>query len=363
MNRGEEPTPVLGTPSSTDVARLAGVSRKTVSRVFNEEQYVSADAHRRVVDAAERLGYRPNQAARALASGRARAIGVVTRGSAGYGPAALLVAIERAVRDAGYAFRQASTIKGDPAGLAGAVRVLLEQGVDGLLVAEPIDERPEPIRVDVPVLFLGAPPTLTAPHMLTIGVGGYELARAATEHLLNLGHPSVHHLAGPQQWYVARDRLAGWRDALAARGIPEPATVEGAWSASSGYLAGRRLARDHDVTAVFAAGDEMAIGLIRALADAGRPVPDDVSVVGIDDNPVSAYVTPPLTTMRPPFDAAAHEGVELLVQTIDRPGAELPSPSAPPVELIVRSSTAPYAARHVTRRRPRQVGPAKAATA
>jgi DNA-binding LacI/PurR family transcriptional regulator len=345
MTRGPKLEPISGAPISADVARLAGVSRKTVSRVFNDERYVAADVRRRVWDAAERLGYRPNHAARALASGRTHAIGVVTLGSAGYGPAALLVAIEQAVRAAGYAFRVASTIRGDPAGIAGAVTVLLEQGVDGLLVAEPIDEQPVPVRVDVPVLFLGTPPAFTAVRPLTVGVGSYELARAATEHLLDLGHPTVHHLGGPPQWYAARDRLAGWRAALAARAAPAPDVVQGDWSASSGYLAGRRLARDGAVTAVFAAGDEMAIGLIRALADADRRVPDDVSVVGIDDNPVSAYVTPPLTTVRQPFDAAAREGVELLVQAIEKPDADLPTPGAPPVELIVRSSTAPPASR------------------
>jgi DNA-binding LacI/PurR family transcriptional regulator len=323
------------------VARLAGVSRKTVSRIFNNERYVSASVRERVLAAAEQLGYRPNHAARALASGRARAIGVVTLGTAGYGPAALLVSIERAVRDAGYAFRLASTLGGDSAGIAGAVELLLEQGVDGLLVAEPIDEEPVRVQIDLPVLFLGTPVAFPGPRTLAAGVGSYELARAATEHLLDLGHPTVHHLAGPQQWYAARDRLAGWRDALAARDITPPAVVEGDWSASSGYRVGHRLASDSDVTAVFAAGDELAIGLIRALGETGRRVPDDVSVAGIDDNPVSAYITPPLTTVRQPFDAAARQGVELLVRTIESPDSAMPPPATLPVELIVRSSTAP----------------------
>lgn len=115
----------------------------------------------------------------------------------------------------------------------------------------------------------------------------------ATEHLLDLGHVTVHHLAGPQRWYSARDRLEGWRAALAAQGRSEPPVVEGDWSASSGYAAGRELATDGEVTAVFAANDDMAIGLIRALTEAGRRVPEDVSVVGFDDVPVAAYVTPP----------------------------------------------------------------------
>lgn len=329
--------------NSADVARLAGVSRKTVSRIFNNEPYVSVAVRERVLEAAEALGYRPNQAARVLASGRTRAIGVVTLGSAGYGPAALLVAIERAVRDAGYEFRLASTLGGESEGIVGAVETLLKQGVDGLLVAEPIDEEPVSIQIDLPVLFLGTPPTFPTSRALTAGVGSYELAQAATEHLLDLGHPTVHHLAGPQHWYAARDRLAGWRDALVARGTSVPDIIVGDWSASSGYELGQRIARDRDVTAVFAAGDEMAIGLLRALADGGRSVPDDVSVAGIDDNPVSAYVTPPLTTVRQPFDAAARQGVALLVQAIEQPGSPTPKHATPPVELIVRASTAPPA--------------------
>src|SRR4051794_41495117 len=111
----------LATPRSVDVARLAGVSQKTVSRVLNDEPYVSADVRRRVLDAAEELGYRRNQAARALASGRTRSIGVVTFGSALYGPASMLVGIERAVREVGYTLRVAATIEGDPGGIAGAL--------------------------------------------------------------------------------------------------------------------------------------------------------------------------------------------------------------------------------------------------
>ncbi|GAA4722366.1 LacI family DNA-binding transcriptional regulator [Phytohabitans rumicis] len=335
---GDESHPA---PRSADVARVAGVSRKTVSRVFNGEPYVSAEVRRRVLDAAEQLGYRLNNAARALASGRTRSIGVVTLGTAGYGPASLLVGVERAVRDTGYALRVVSTVEGDPAGVAGAVESLLGQGVDGIVISEPVDDGEVSVRVDVPVLFLGAPPAFAGRRTLTAGVGSDLLARAATEHLLDLGHATVHHLAGPRRWYAARDRLQGWRAVLAARGRSAPAAIEGDWSAASGYAAGRGLAYDSDVTAVFAAGDDMAIGLIRALTEAGRHVPDDVSVVGFDDMPVAAYVTPPLTTVRQPFDAAAKEGLKLLVHAIEKPEVDLPPAPDPPVELVVRASTAP----------------------
>jgi len=330
-----------GAPRAVDVARLAGVSQKTVSRVFNGERYVSADVRGRVLQAAEELGYRLNGAARALASGRTRSIGVVALGTALYGPASLLIGIERAARDAGYALRVVNTREGDPAGVAGAVESLLEQGVDGIVVSEPIDEGSVPLRADVPVLVLGAPATFGGPRAVAAGVGAESLARAATEHLLDLGHVTVHHLAGPQRWFAARDRLRGWRTALAARDRAQPPVIEGDWSASSGYTAGRELAVAGDVTAVFAANDDMAVGLIRALLEAGLRVPEDVSVVGFDDIPVSAYVTPPLTTVRQPFDAVAREGLRLLVQAIEKPDDEPAPASDPPVELVVRASTAP----------------------
>jgi DNA-binding LacI/PurR family transcriptional regulator len=328
-------------PRSADVARLAGVSQKTVSRVFNDEQYVSASVRQRVLDAADALGYRLNHAARALASGRTRSIGVVTLGTALYGPASLLMSVERAVRAAGYGLRVVNTMEGDPAGVAGAIDSLLEQGVDGIVISEPIDEGAGVSRVDMPVLVLGAPPAVTAPRVVTTGVSAGLLARAATEHLLELGHATVHHVAGPQRWFSAKDRLDGWRTALTDRGRPAPAVVEGDWSASSGYAAGRELASDPDVTAVFAANDDMAIGLIHALTEAGRRVPGDVSVVGFDDIPVAAYVTPPLTTVRQPFDAVALEGLALLVHAIEKPEVELPLLADRSVELIVRASTAP----------------------
>jgi len=328
-------------PRSVDVARLAGVSQKTVSRVLNNEPYVSEQARQKVLEAAEALGYRLNNAARALASGRTRSIGVVTLGTALYGPASLLMGIERAARVTGYAVRVVNTIEGDPAGIAGAVKSLLEQGVDGIAISEPIDEGNVAINVNVPVLVFGAPSAFTAPNVVTVGVGAELLARAATEHLLDLGYPTVHHLAGPQRWYAARDRLAGWRAALAERHRPEPPVAVGDWSAASGYAVGLDLARDPNVRAVFAANDDMAIGLMRALAESGRRVPEDVSVVGYDDVPVAAYVTPPLTTVRQPFDAVARQGLGLLVQAIENPGTEAIRASDPPVELVIRASTGP----------------------
>ncbi|MEU6192277.1 LacI family DNA-binding transcriptional regulator [Streptomyces sp. NPDC047061] len=342
MARGAGRGGSSGAPRSVDVAQLAGVSQKTVSRVFNDEPYVSADVRRRVLEAAAELGYRLNNAARALASGRTRHIGVVTLGTALYGPASLIMGVERAVRDTGYALRVVNTVEGDAAGIGGAVDSLLDQGVDGIVISEPIDDGQDGVladRLDVPVLVLGAPP-FPVPRALAAGVGADLMAQTATEHLLDLGHQTVHHLAGPQRWYSARDRMEGWRSVLIEKGRAVPPVIEGDWSAASGYAAGREMATADDMTAVFAANDDMAIGLVRALTEAGLRVPEDVSVVGFDDIPVAAYVSPPLTTVRQPFDVVAQEGIKRLVHTIENPQADPLPASEPPVDLVVRASTA-----------------------
>jgi DNA-binding LacI/PurR family transcriptional regulator len=328
-------------PGSTDVARLAGVSQKTVSRVMNDEPHVTEEVRQRVLRAAQQLGYRRNNAARALTSGRSYRIGVVSLGSALYGPASLLVGIERAARRTGYAVSVVNTAEGEPGGISGAIEILLEQGVDGIVLSEPIDEGPIEVDVQVPVLALGPIAGLTAPRLFTSRGAGQAPACAATEHLLSLGHRTVHHVAGPQRWFSARERLEGWRHAIADAGAYEPEHTEGDWSVASGYAAGRALAADPDVTAVFAANDDMAIGVIRAFVEAGRTIPDDVSVMGFDDIPIAAYLNPPLTTVYQPFDEIAAAGLAALVHSIEQPAADPPPVAEQVCRLVVRSSTAP----------------------
>jgi DNA-binding LacI/PurR family transcriptional regulator len=340
----EDHAPRRRPPGSTDVARLAGVSQKTVSRVFNDEPHVKDEVRQRVLRAAQELGYRRNNAARALISGRTRTIGVVALGSALYGPASLLVGIERAVRSAGYALGVANTFEGDPDGVSGAVEALLQQGVDGIVLAEPIDEGPLQFDVDVPMVVFGRMSGLSAPRVIVAGMSADEPAYAATRHLLDLGHPTVHHVAGPQRWFSARERLFGWRRALADAGVVEVPYLEGDWSAASGYAAGQQLLTDPTVTAVFAANDDMALGLIRALIEQGRAVPDRISVVGFDDIPIAAYLNPPLTTVRQPFELLAASALAALLRAIDNPEEALSQVSEPEVDLVLRSSTARYSA-------------------
>ena len=324
------------------MASLAGVSQKTVSRVMNGEPYVKEEVRLRVLRAAQELGYRRNNAARALNSGRTQRIGVVSLGSALYGPASMLFELERAARSTGYSLSVVTTFEGDPQGVAGAIDSLLTEGVDGIVLSEPIDEG-ENVRLDIdlPVLSLGRFPGLTGPRIVFTGADGSEAGRIATGHLLSLGHETVWHVAGPQRWWSARDRFDGWQETLRRAGLAEPPWIEGDWSPASGYAVGARLARNPDVTAVFVANDDMAIGVMRALAEAGRRVPDDVSVVGLDDIPSAAYQSPPLTTVRQDFGTLARQGLERLVRQIEAVESDTPGGPEEPVCLVVRQSTAP----------------------
>jgi len=325
----------------TDVAQAAGVSQKTVSRVLNDEPYVKDEVRERVLAAARELGYRPNGAARALLSGRTRRIGVVALGSSLFGPASLLLGLEREARARGYALSIANTDEDDADGVTLAVDSLLRQGVDAIVLSEPVDLGQVDLVVDVPVLTLGPLPGLRAPTVIEPLGTSEQAAHDATRHLLDLGHSTVHHVAGPQRWLDATARLAGWRRALTEAGAPVPDVQLGDWSAAGGFAAGVRLAANPELTAVFAANDDMAIGLMRALTAAGRRVPEDVSVVGVDDVPLAAYVNPPLTTMAQPFEVIASAGLASLIAAVEDPASCGDTQVLVPTRLVLRESTAP----------------------
>jgi DNA-binding LacI/PurR family transcriptional regulator len=294
-----------------------------------------------VLQAAEQLGYRPNTAARALTSGRSRRLGVVWFGSALYGPAQMLVALETSARRLGYAVSLAATVEGEPGSVDAAVDSLLAQGVDGIVLSEPVDDQPVlRLTSQVPVVSLGR---LVADPGADVVVAGQDWAAAAavaTEHLLSLGHRTVHHVRGPLAWWASRDRERGWRQALERAGIAAPEPFQGDWTAASGHAAGRVWAEDPTVTAVFAANDDMALGVVRAQLEAGRVVPDDLSVVGLDDIPSAAYFTPPLTTIRQDFHDVIGTAVARLVDRVEGRPARPDGPDQPP-QLVLRSSTAP----------------------
>jgi LacI family transcriptional regulator len=326
-------------PVMADVARVAGVSQKTVSRVVNSAPNVRAEVRERVHAAIAELGYRPNAAARALVTHRTGVIGILTPDSLLYGPTAQLFGLERAAHEAGYAVVIVSVPDGSRTGVLGALTRLRGLGVDGIALGAPLLGEALPVDLfrGVPFVVVGdqLPETGGSP---TIICDQYSGARQATEHLLGLGHETVWHVAGPTTWYSSRARETGWARALDAAGVRRPDPVVGDWTARSGYAAGLVLAERPDVTAVFAANDQMAWGLMRAMAERGRRVPEDVSVVGFDDVPESEFQLVPLTTVRQDFTTMAHLAVTELVKAMT--GKESATGTiCIPVQLLVRSST------------------------
>jgi DNA-binding LacI/PurR family transcriptional regulator len=306
----------------TDVARLAGVSHQTVSRVLNDHPNVREQTRLRVRAAIAELGYRPNRAARALVTGRSQLIGIVAQNSTLYGPASLLAAFEQAAAEAGFAVSVGSVGRLDRESIAGAVERHLDQRVAGLVVIAPVksaDDALAEMPAGVPLVTIDGDPERSRTLVTVDQAAG---ARAATEHLLAAGHRTVWHISGPAEWYDAAWRIAGWRGALQDAGAEVPPLIPADWSASSGYDAGQMLARMPEVTAVFAANDHQALGLLRAFSEHGRRVPQDVSVVGFDDVPEAAFFIPPLTTIRPDFDAVAQAGLDLLLAQIEDEAVE-----------------------------------------
>ena len=326
-----------------DVGQLAGVSHQTVSRVINGSRHVSPPTRERVLAAMAELGYRPNSIARALVTGRSQTLGVVSVDTTLYGPASTLFGIERAAHEAGYFIIVASLRALDRASVDEAIERLRLQAVDGILVIVSEQEAAEAlleVSPDVPVVAVEAGPGSGIPVVAVDQLSG---AHAATRHLLDLGHTTVHHVSGPARSLEAGLRIHAWRQALRDEGCSAPEPLVGDWSPRSGYVHGRTLAADPEVTAVFVANDQMALGLVRALHEAGRRIPGEISVVGFDDIPEAPYFTPPLTTVRQDFGELGSRSLRVLVRAIEAAGAGGATPEGSLIapHLVVRESTAP----------------------
>ncbi|WP_231640818.1 LacI family DNA-binding transcriptional regulator [Nocardiopsis sp. NRRL B-16309] len=303
-------------PAMTDVARLAGVSHQTVSRVLNEHPNVREQTRLRVRAAIEQLGYRPNRAARALATGRSQLIGVVAQNSTLFGPSSLLAAFELAAAAQGFVVSVRRVRVLDRGSIAAAVEHHREQRVAGIVVIAPTAAAAEAlgeVPTEVPLVAVDGDPERDATLVTVDQEAG---ARLATRHLLDAGHRTVWHVSGPANWFDAAGRVRGWRRALEEAGAEVPPVNAADWSAASGYRAGLMLARMPEVTAVFAANDHLALGILRAMFEHGRSVPGDVSVVGFDDVPEAPFFIPPLTTVRPDFDSVAAEALSVLLSVI-----------------------------------------------
>jgi LacI family transcriptional regulator len=319
-----------------DVARLAGVSHQTVSRLIKGQRL--SDRSRKVVEnAIEQLNFRPNSAARALATRRSSRIGALVFEMAQHGPMMLLTSATSAARAAGYVLDIVTLDPFDAKSTREAIELINHNGLDGILALAPNDSvrfALERTVFSVPVYFENETDSDAQPGNLS-----YDAGVLVAEHLLGLGHRSIAHISGPLDWPAARLRMAGFNTALNTRGLSMLASVEGDWSAGSGFRGMNELLKRADrATAVFASNDEMAIGAIAAITQSGLRVPDDISVAGVDDNAEAPYIMPPLTTVPMRFADQGSHLFEVLLARID--GKDLPArDGAFTTELIVRGST------------------------
>ena len=326
--------------SMRDVAALAGVSHQTVSRVINGHPSIRESTRQRVLVAMDQLHYRPNRAARALVTARSRTIGILSTSAAAlYGPVSSINAIQDAGRAAGYFIAVAQLADLEPESIAAGLDHLLAQSVEGLIVIAPQEvvlQQLETVRLDVPYVTLLGGPASVQRELTVDQVAG---ARAATRHLIDLGHRRIVHLSGPLEWFEAQARVHGYRSELAAAGLTPMPSPEGDWTAESGYRLGRQVLGDPEVTAVFTSNDQMALGVYHAAHELGRRIPEDVSVVGFDDIAEAAHYWPPLTTVLQDFTQLGRRSVESLVTEIE--GGTEPTPVTLRPDLVVRASTAP----------------------
>jgi DNA-binding LacI/PurR family transcriptional regulator len=321
-----------------DVARVAGVSHQTVSRVLNNHPNVSPKTRERVEQAITELGYRRNTAARSLVTRRSQTIGVLGSELAQYGPSHTLLGVQQAAREAGYFVSVAGLREVTPETIKDAMAHFMDQGVDGIVVTVPHPgtfEVLKDITAQVPLVAVGS---VGDEHLSGATVDQRGGARLAVQHLLELGHKHIGHLSGPADWIDAVARTDGWRDALREAGLEPAALIEGDWSAECGYLEGLKIAADRSMTALFVANDQMALGVLRAFHEAGVRVPADISVVGFDDQPEAAYFIPPLTTVAQDFEELGQRCIGLLLDRLETGTTGTPVTVKP--RLVVRATTA-----------------------
>lgn len=325
-------------PSMEDVAAEAGVSAQTVSRVVNNRGYVGAATRVKVQQAMAQLGYRPNSAARALRSGRFRTIGVITFSLTSYGNMRTLDAIATRASASEYAITLLPIEGASQSTVTGAFHRLSEHAVDGIIIiieAHELDHAELEIPDGMPVVVIDSTKRQDHGHVDTDQAQG---ARLATEHLLALGHRTVHHICGPSESFAAERRRTAWEATLAAAGVAAPPVHVGDWSARSGYAAAVTLRDDPAVTAIFAANDAMALGAMRAFQEVGLSVPEHVSIMGFDDLPDAEFAGPALTTIAQDFDTVGATAVEALLTELS--GGTVATLAPVPTRLVVRASTA-----------------------
>jgi DNA-binding LacI/PurR family transcriptional regulator len=322
-----------------DVAVLAGVSHQTVSRVINRSEQVSPATRTRVKNAIAELDFRPNAIARNMAKGRTGTLACIAPNLTDYTFASIIDGGETEARKQGFFLLSASAHDEDT--FAYLMDDLVNsRRVDGIMVINPYaDGRHTHLPPDFPTVFAGARPREEA--AASVALDDVAAAAAATRHLIDLGHRRIAMITGPMAEDCSQDRCMGYEQALLDVGlVPLPELIiEGSWLAPSGYEAYQKLAQlDPAPTAVFAQNDQMAVGVLRAARDKGLMIPDQLSVIGVDDIPLAAYFAPPLTTLKQDFADIGREAARSLIRTIEQPDAPARQLRLP-AELIIRRST------------------------
>lgn len=332
-----------------DVAALAGVSFTTVSHVLNDTRPVSADARRRVLAAVDEIGYLPSAVARSLRKSETKIVGVLVPNVQNPFFAELVCGVEESCRLAGYSVFLCNS-DNDPKRQQQYMRTLLEKRVDGLLLSSAGDDE-----ALARIFKLASVPSVTVDRLVPgaradrVSVHNQQGAYNAVRHLLELGHRRIACISGPAEFEVARERIEGWRRALHEAGItPDDSwVIESDFSSPGGYEAARRLlvaqaspaaGAPRPFSGIFASNDMMAIGALRAAAELGLRVPQQLSVVGFDDIELSRYVFPALTTVGCSIKELGHEAGRVLIERIENPAAALKDVLLTP-RLVVREST------------------------
>jgi LacI family transcriptional regulator len=333
----------------SQVAREAGVSSQTVSRVINNRQEITPETRQRVQEVIRRLGYQPNVLARSLIQRRSHTLGVVTSGLQYFGPSHILIGLEQGANQAGLSILLNLIHQPESQNIGPIINGLLSRQVEGIIWAVPeIDNnrlwfRENLDQLPVPVIFLSTQPR---ENLNVVEIDNRHGAYIATQHLLERGYRRIGHIAGPLTWWAASERRRGWQDALTAAGVrlDENWLVEGNWSAESGERGLRDLLQKFpDVQAVFACNDQMALGLMRAARSLGKRIPEDLAVVGFDDIPECAFYYPPLTTIRQGLYELGHVAVQTFMKLRQTEQHDDGNPTAHTVmlqpQLVIREST------------------------
>ena len=321
-----------------DVARMAKVSHQTVSRVLNHNPSIRPETKARVEKAMTSLGYRPNLAARALASSKTHMLGILSSDTDFTGPAAMVHHMEIAARQKGYFVVSVGIDANDPKSVKDGMEHLLKLSVEGIAVVTPQLEAVELVRSQLDGIPIVTLDSMYRMDELAVSVDNFAGGVTATQHLIDLGHRNIVHISGQKGWFESTTRAAGYTSTmLGANLIPQ--VIDGDWEISTGHRVGSQLdVLGKGITALFIANDRMALGFMHAMRDRGISIPHDVSIVGFDDLEETAYYSPPLTTLKQDFKALGSRAMELLMaeiagQTTKKMDRLIPN-------LILRSSTA-----------------------